>query len=316
MKQLIFYGDSIQGFSLGMMQSFIQPLQYQGSNRFVKVTGINDITSYLQNLEGADNLEGVHILGVTPRVGEAQDNLVAMLSSFADVPFRFVYWVADYGTPVSDPNIIMIQSNEGFIVDNYVQALLSFKEDKTLSEKALSYYWPIRGYLMHDYQQTTTEQSQLINALFEVFGLEYVTTYGYQDTLEGFYKLHKYPLDRFLARLDQAVAHSTKRANLAVIDDIQYHVIAVDSHYNEVANKLLAYELDTNNRAVVLMLTVERNQTRITIRTHLVDAVEVGNDFVDNAQGKYNAATVFIGAQLTPDDVITGLKNMKENTLG
>ena len=316
MKQLIFYTDNIQGFSLGMMQSLVQPLEYQGSNQFVHTTNINDIIQYLSNLENADHLEGIHILGVTPQQGEAQDTLENMLSNFADVPFRFVFWASDYGTPVVNPNIEMVRSTSGTIIDAYMQALLAYKDDKNLSEKALSYYWPLRGYLTHDYAYTSKEETALVNALYEVFGLEYVTTYGYQDTLQGFYNLHKHPLDRFLARQAQLVAKKARNAKLAVIDGVQYQVLATDTNYNEIADKVLTYELETENKVAVLMLTIDRNQTRVTIRTHNIDAVEVGNNFVDNAQGMFNASTVFIGAQLTPDDLITGLKNMKEKKLG
>lgn len=313
MKHLVFYTDNIQGFSMGLMQSTINPLEYQGSNTYVKVANIEQVASYLKSVTDITHLEAIHILGVSPKIGAVQDELETMLSGFSDVPMRYTYWAANYGEPIVNPNITYIHANgDNTIVDAYVEAILANTTHKELSQVALSYYWPIRAYLTHDYANTTKGESELIKYIHEVYGLEYVTSYGFNTTLQEFYNTHRFALDRYKESVDRYVFKAKYNAIREVIGDTTYAVLAVDSHYNEVADNILLYETDTSNKIAVIMLTVERNQTKLTIRTHNVDATTVGSMFSDNARGKPSATTVFLEAQITPQELLSGIKNMKE----
>ena len=313
MKHLVFYTDNIQGFSMGLMQSTINPLEYQGSNVYVKVANVEQVMAYLKTVTDISYLEAIHILGVSPKVGAVQDELETMLSSFSDVPMRFTYWAANYGESIINPNITYIHSEgETTIVDAYVGAILANTANKELSQVALSYYWPIRAYLTHDYTNTTKDESELIKYINEVYGLEYVTSYGFNAKLQEFYNTHRFALDRYKESVDKYVFRAKYNAIREVIDDTTYAILAVDSHYNEVADNILLYETDTANKIAVIMLTVERSQTKLTIRTHNVDATRIGNMFSDNAKGKPSATTVFLEAQITPQELLSGIKNMKE----
>lgn len=313
MKHLVFYTDNIQGFSMGLMQSMINPLEYQGSNIYVKVTNVEQILAYLKTVTDISHLEAIHILGVSPKVGAVQDELETMLSGFSDVPMRFTYWAANYGEPIVNPSITYIHSEgETTIVDAYVGAILANTARKELSQVALSYYWPIRAYLTHDYTNTTKGDSELIKYFHDVYGLEYITSYGFNTSLQEFYITHRMTVDRYKEAVDKYVFKAKYNAVREVIGDTTYAVVAVDSHYNEVADNIMLYETDTANKIAVIMLTIERNQTKLTIRTHNVDATTVGSMFSENAKGKYNATTVFLEAQITPQELLSGIKNMKE----
>lgn len=313
MKNLVFYTDTIQGFSMGLMQSVINPLEYQGSNLYVEVKSVEEIVSYMSSITNIAHLEAIHILGVTPKVGAKQDELEAMLAGFSDVPMRFTYWASDYGEPIVNPSITYVHSTpDTTIVDAYIMALTNNLANKELSAIALSYYWPIRAYLTHDYTNTTKEESEHIKYIHDVFGLVYVTNFGFNSNLEDFYNTHRFPLERYRLSVEKYVLKAKYNANRITIDDVTYVVLATDMHYNEVADNIMLYETDTNSKIAVIMLTVERNQTKLTIRTHNVDATKLGNMFSDNAKGKYNATTVFLGAQITPNELLSGIKNMKE----
>lgn len=313
MKNLVFYTDTIQGFSMGLMQSVINPLEYQGSNLYVEVKSVEEIVSYMSSITNIAHLEAIHILGVTPKVGAKQDELEAMLAGFSDVPMRFTYWASDYGEPIVNPSITYVHSTpDTTIVDAYIMALTNNLANKELSAIALSYYWPIRAYLTHDYTNTTKEDSEHIKYIHDVFGLVYVTNFGFNSNLEDFYNTHRFPLERYRLSVEKYVLKAKYNANRITIDDVTYVVLATDMHYNEVADNIMLYETDTNSKIAVIMLTVERNQTKLTIRTHNVDATKLGNMFSDNAKGKYNATTVFLGAQITPNELLSGIKNMKE----
>lgn len=313
MKNLIFYTDTVQGFSMGLMQSVINPLEYQGSNLYVEVKSVEEVVSYMSSITDIAHLEAIHILGVTPKVGAKQDELEAMLAGFSDVPMRFTYWASDYGEPIVNPSITYVHSTpDTTIVDAYIMALTNNLANKELSAIALSYYWPIRAYLTHDYTNTTKEESEHIKYIHDVFGLVYVTNFGFNSNLEDFYNTHRFPLERYRLSVEKYVLKAKYNANRITIDDVTYVVLATDMHYNEVADNIMLYETDTNSKIAVIMLTVERNQTKLTIRTHNVDATKLGNMFSDNAKGKYNATTVFLGAQITPNELLSGIKNMKE----
>ncbi len=313
MKNLVFYTDTIQGFSMGLMQSVINPLEYQGSNLYVEVKSVEEVVSYMSSITDIAHLEAIHILGVTPKVGAKQDELEAMLAGFSDVPMRFTYWASDYGEPIVNPSITYVHSTPDItIVDAYIMALTNNIANKELSAIALSYYWPIRAYLTHDYTNTTKEESEHIKYIHDVFGLVYVTNFGFNTSLEDFYNTHRFPLERYKLSVEKYVLKAKYNANRITIDDVTYVVLATDMHYNEVADNIMLYETDTNSKIAVIMLTVERNQTKLTIRTHNVDATEVGSMFSDKARGKYNATTVFLGAQITPNELLSGIKNMKE----
>lgn len=313
MKNIIFYTDTVQGFSMGLMQSVINPLEYQGSNLYVEVKSVEEVVSYMSSITDIAHLEAIHILGVTPKVGAKQDELEAMLAGFSDVPMRFTYWASDYGEPIVNPSITYVHSTpDTTIVDAYIMALTNNLANKELSAIALSYYWPIRAYLTHDYTNTTKEESEHIKYIHDVFGLVYVTNFGFNSNLEDFYNTHRFPLERYRLSVEKYVLKAKYNANRITIDDVTYVVLATDMHYNEVADNIMLYETDTNSKIAVIMLTVERNQTKLTIRTHNVDATKLGNMFSDNAKGKYNATTVFLGAQITPNELLSGIKNMKE----
>lgn len=315
MKHLYFYTESMLGFSLGIIQNLVQPIEYQGSNVFVKVTGTKDIKDYLMSLQNIDHLEDIHIVNVSAKQGAEQDELEEMIGSFSDNLIRHVYWLDYYGTPVTHPNITYIRPGDNEeAVDAYLKAITSNPSyAKPLTQGALSFYWPIRAYFNHVYDNTTKQQTDILEAIYEIYGLEYVAAFSGTAILEEFYNTHRIPIDRYLEHTIATYVYKVKRRAITKsIEGILYTVVNADNHLNHVADGLIESNLAMNDKVVALIINQEYNSTRLTIRTSNVDAREVGAMFSDTPKGKYNATTVWVrGAQLTPEDIMTGIENMK-----
>lgn len=313
MKHLIFYRDIIQSFMLGMVQIGMQPVEYQGSTVYVKANSVEDILAYMSTVSNIDHLEDIHIYNITPKVGEAQDTLEAMLSNFADVPFRFVYWVSDYGEPVIAPNVTYFGSGEATSVDNLF-AYLSANTSSTLPQASLEYYWASKGYLSHLYENTTKALTEVFEAIYSLYGLEYVASFGSTMSMSEFLRTHKAPIMRYLEKTKNYIDRHIRSKETAVVSG-GYRLVTVsaEAHFNELADAIMLLEQTEDAKVIVLISTIERNRTRITIRTTNDDALDVGRLLTDTeVQGKPNATTVFVPEELTPKQILGGLQSMLE----
>mgnify|MGYP000844612709 CR=1 FL=1 len=314
MNHLVFYRDTIQSFSLLSVLAGLRPAEHQSAYHLVEVKNTSDVFNHLMKLtdKDTDHLEDIHIIDVKPGVGKLQDELEAALNYFANVPFRDVFWVSNYGEVIDDSHIHFVTTGSyEHIMDSYLAAIVDQKDHLTIanmSSPSLSFFWSSRAYLTKKYENSTPEEAVILFRLYKLLGINFIFGYFNQAHLMEVYQMYKPMVDRYAQQVSDYIQSKLNSVNLT-IDGVTTEILSADLYKNEIAEQLIG---ETNAKIAIIILEIKHNQTVVTIRTANWDARDVAKWMGENnAKGIYNATTIFIPAELTPLSTAEAIKQVK-----